>query len=160
EQLADSDTIYGSPTSAYVAAFVGQQNFFDGTVTDDVRGVATAEALLRPASAISGLRPGTAARAAVRPEFVELSVERPAGDANLVEGRVIGQSHLGELMQFLVQLGGAAPGESGPEAQSVLSRRPTPDSPRPPYPARTLPGRGGDGVGALASAARQGLPRR
>ncbi|NLE98654.1 MAG: ABC transporter ATP-binding protein [Propionibacterium sp.] len=130
EQLADSDTIYGSPTSAYVAAFVGQQNFFDGTVTDDVRGVATAEALLRPASAISGLRPGAAARAAVRPEFVELSVERPAGDANLVEGRVIGQSHLGELMQFLVQLGGAAPGESGPEAQSVLSRRPTPDSPR------------------------------
>ena len=31
EQLADADTVYARPASAYVAAFVGQQNFFRGT---------------------------------------------------------------------------------------------------------------------------------
>ncbi|MFT4219106.1 MAG: ABC transporter ATP-binding protein [Microbacterium sp.] len=121
EQLADSDTIYGRPASAYVAAFVGQQNFFDGTVSTDGAAVETPHALLRPATPVSTVAPGVAARAAVRPEFVELSTTRPAGEANLIEARVIGQSHLGETMQFLVQLG---------SEQSVLSRRPTPDSPR------------------------------
>jgi spermidine/putrescine transport system ATP-binding protein len=42
-------------------------------------------------------------------------------DANLAEGRVIGVSHLGETMQYLVQLGSDL---------SVISRRPTPDAPR------------------------------
>ncbi len=121
EQLADSDTIYGSPTSAYVAAFVGQQNFFDGRVTADAAAVETAHALVRPASAITAVAPGAAARAAVRPEFVELSAARPDGDANLAQGRVIGVSHLGETMQFLVQLG---------SDHSVIARRPTPDAPR------------------------------
>ncbi len=32
EQLADADTVYARPASAYVAAFVGQQNFFRGPV--------------------------------------------------------------------------------------------------------------------------------
>ena len=31
EQLADPDTIYDFPASAFVAGFIGQQNFFDGT---------------------------------------------------------------------------------------------------------------------------------
>ena len=30
EQLADADTVYARPASAYVAGFVGQQNFFRG----------------------------------------------------------------------------------------------------------------------------------
>jgi spermidine/putrescine transport system ATP-binding protein len=121
EQLADSDTIYGAPASAYVAAFVGQQNFFDGPVTSDAAAVDTPHVLARPTGAITSAAPGAAARAAVRPEFVELSATRPAGDANLAEGRVIGVSHLGETMQFLVQLG---------DDLSVIARRPTPDAPR------------------------------
>ncbi|WP_396657180.1 ABC transporter ATP-binding protein [Microbacterium sp.] len=121
EQLADSDTIYARPASAYVAAFVGQQNFFDGFVTDDGSAVDTPLLRLQPASPISHVAAGAKARAAVRPEFVELSTTRPDGDANVVETRVIGQSHLGETMQFLVQIG---------REQSVLSRRPTPEAPR------------------------------
>ena len=34
EQLADADTVYARPASAYVAAFVGQQNFFPGDVSE------------------------------------------------------------------------------------------------------------------------------
>ena len=121
EQLADSDTIYSAPASAYVAAFVGQQNFFDGRVSAGGAGVESAYALLRPAQPIADIPVGASARGAVRPEFVEITDERPAGDANAAQGRVIGVSHLGETMQFLVQL--------GPEL-SVISRRPTPDAPR------------------------------
>jgi spermidine/putrescine transport system ATP-binding protein len=57
----------------------------------------------------------------VRPEFVELSADRPAGTENVAAGEVIGVSHLGEMLQFLVQLD---------ENTAVLSRRPTPDAPR------------------------------
>jgi spermidine/putrescine transport system ATP-binding protein len=121
EQLADSDTIYGAPASAYVAAFVGQQNFFDGRVTADGSAVDTPDAVVRPAERVTAAAPGAGARAAIRPEFIELSSARPSGDANVAEGRVIGVSHLGETMQFLVQLG---------SDHSVIARRPTPDAPR------------------------------
>jgi spermidine/putrescine transport system ATP-binding protein len=121
EQLADAATIYAEPASAYVAAFVGQQNFFDGVVSPDGAGVDAARALLRPATPVTGLTAGEPARAAVRPEFVELSADRPAGTENVAAGDVIGVSHLGEMLQFLVQLD---------ERTAVLCRRPTPDAPR------------------------------
>ena len=35
EQLADPDTIYDHPASAFVAGFIGQNNFFAGRATDD-----------------------------------------------------------------------------------------------------------------------------
>jgi spermidine/putrescine transport system ATP-binding protein len=130
EQLADSDTIYSAPASAYVAAFVGQQNFFDGRVAAGAAAVESAYALLRPAAPITGMAVGASARAAVRPEFVEISEQRPDGDANVAQGRVIGVSHLGETMQFLVQLASAQTGSTSGSALSVIARRPTPDAPR------------------------------
>jgi spermidine/putrescine transport system ATP-binding protein len=121
EQLADSDTIYSSPATAFVAAFVGQQNFFSGTVTADGAALQTETGVLRPSAPITAAAPGAAARVAVRPEFVALSTDRPSGDVNHAEGRVIGQAHLGETIQFLIQLG---------REHSIVVRRPTPDAPR------------------------------
>ncbi|WP_227468260.1 ABC transporter ATP-binding protein [Microbacterium sp. YJN-G] len=121
EQLADSDTIYSAPASAYVAAFVGQQNFFDGTVSADGSAVESAHTVLRPAQRIDDIAPGMPARAAVRPEFVDILTERPSSDVNVAEGRIIGISHLGETMQYLVQFG---------REMSIIARRPTPDAPR------------------------------
>ncbi len=77
--------------------------------------------MLRLSRRISDIPAGTPARAAVRPEFVAIATERPASDANVAEGRVIGVSHLGETMQFLVQFG---------REMSIIARRPTPDAPR------------------------------
>ena len=34
EQLADPDTVYDQPTSAFVAGFIGQNNFFPGAVAN------------------------------------------------------------------------------------------------------------------------------
>ncbi|SFR69930.1 spermidine/putrescine transport system ATP-binding protein [Agromyces sp. CF514] len=122
EQLADADTVYARPASAYVAAFVGQQNFFRGTAVEGGAAVDSAHALVRGASA--GLQEGTAGLAAVRPEFVSLAAD--AGDAasdavNTARGTLIGVSHQGETMQYLVQLA---------DDQSVIARRPTPEAPQ------------------------------
>lgn len=141
EQLADADTIYASPATAYVAGFVGQQNFLPGTIAElapDATALQTAHGVLRAAhtaASVARLRVGDRAQAAVRPEFVQItaasasdaggSVGGLPGSSNRVSGTLIGVSHLGETMQYLVQLDGSAEG-----ATSLLVRRPTPEAPR------------------------------
>ena len=39
EQLADPDTVYDQPSSAFVAGFIGQNNFFPGIANDDGTGL-------------------------------------------------------------------------------------------------------------------------
>ncbi len=133
EQLADADTIYTAPASAYVAAFVGQQNFLTGTVTSDGAALATATAIVT-ALAPPPSRPGDAAQAAIRPEFITVE---PRGDASApvggvragsdasgvdsVNGRIVSVARLGETVQFLVGLD---------DGVNLLVRRPTPSAPR------------------------------
>ncbi|MDF0514086.1 ABC transporter ATP-binding protein [Agromyces sp. H3Y2-19a] len=120
EQLADADTVYARPASAYVAAFVGQQNFFRGEVAEGGAAVASTHALVRgTASELAGLANG---QAAVRPEFVEIAAARSdaSAEVNLARGTLLGVSHLGETMQYLVRLG---------DDQSLIVRRPTPEAP-------------------------------
>ncbi|HET8778947.1 MAG TPA: ABC transporter ATP-binding protein [Agromyces sp.] len=121
EQLADADTIYARPATAYVAAFVGQQNFFRGTVVEGGAAVDSPHARVRGIRA--ELSEGQQGQAAVRPEFVEIAADA-AGETtdavNSVRGTLIGVAHLGETMQYLVGLGGD---------QSLIARRPTPGAP-------------------------------
>lgn len=120
EQLADADTVYARPASAYVAAFVGQQNFFRGEVTESGTTVTSPHAVV---SAVDAMLPGaTQGEAAVRPEFIRIATDEgtPVPDRNSTRGTLIGVSHLGDTMQYLVQLG---------EDQSLIVRRPTPDAP-------------------------------
>ncbi len=120
EQLADADTIYSSPASAYVAGFVGQQNFLEGRATEG-GGVETEVGTLRT-DRDAPVRPGDRVRVAVRPEFVELTAEQPAGTSeNALRGTVIGVAHQGETRQFLVDVG---------HGHTLLVRRPTPVAPR------------------------------
>ncbi|GAA4065519.1 ABC transporter ATP-binding protein [Agromyces indicus] len=125
EQLADADTIYARPASAYVAAFVGQQNFFRGVAAEGGTAVESAHGLIRGirSAAAAGLVDGAAAQAAVRPEFVSIEADAAGGAPsapNSVHGTLLGVSHLGETMQYLVRLG---------DDQSLIVRRPTPDAP-------------------------------
>ncbi|MDQ0894762.1 spermidine/putrescine transport system ATP-binding protein [Agromyces ramosus] len=125
EQLADADTIYARPVSAYVAAFVGQQNFFRGPVVEGGTAVDSPHALVRGIRA--ELADGLQGQAAVRPEFVSIAPDASearadaAGPVNTARGTLIGVAHLGETMQYLVRLG---------EEQSLIVRRPTPDAPQ------------------------------
>ncbi|MDY0910268.1 ABC transporter ATP-binding protein [Microbacterium sp. CFBP9034] len=121
EQLADADTVYARPASAYVAAFVGQQNFFRGPVTEAGAAISSPHALVR---ASEPLLPGASlGEAAVRPEYIRIEIDDAAVSlpgANATRGELIGVSHLGDTMQYLVRLG---------DDQSLIVRRPTPDSP-------------------------------
>lgn len=121
EQLADADTVYARPASAYVAAFVGQQNFFRGTVVESGAAVQSAHAVVRGAEPrLAGIAQG---EAAVRPEFMRLERAAATGapeEVNSARGELIGIAHLGDTMQYLVRLG---------EDQSLIVRRPTPDAP-------------------------------
>ncbi len=119
EQLADATTVYAKPASAYVAAFVGQQNFFRGPVGHGGASVSSAHVLVRSASEPVST---VSAEAAVRPENVriEAASSAPIPNANAVRGELIGVSHLGETMQYLVRVG---------DDQSIIARRPTPDAP-------------------------------
>ncbi|WKK72153.1 TOBE domain-containing protein [Rathayibacter oskolensis] len=116
EQLADANTVYHRPASAYVAAFVGQQNFLAGVVGDS-------GALVTPVATISGAtaagRPGETRQAAIRPESIRIhaAAERPAGGVDTASGRVLSIANLGETVQYLVHLDAE---------HSVLVRRPRP----------------------------------
>ncbi|MCD2443263.1 ABC transporter ATP-binding protein [Agromyces sp. SYSU K20354] len=121
DQLADADTVYARPASAYVAAFVGQQNFFRGTVVEGGAAVESPHALVRGTRA--DLVDGHGGQAAVRPENVRIEADvagEPSAAVNAARGELIGLSHLGETMQFLVRLG---------DDQSLIVRRPTPEAP-------------------------------
>ncbi|UOQ90379.1 ABC transporter ATP-binding protein [Agromyces endophyticus] len=125
EQLADPDSIYAKPASAYVAGFVGQQNFFRGEVAGHGQAVEAAEAIVAAAAPVDGgVRAGAAGVAAVRPEFVRLTKADASANGdrrvNAVHGTLLGVSHLGETMQYLVQLQGD---------RTLIARRPTPEAP-------------------------------
>ena len=124
EQLADPTTIYAAPASAYVAAFVGQQNFLPGTMLDDGNSVSTRFGVMRRARGSAPALPtGTAAQAAIRPEFVAIVAQKHAADAtvNTVHGSVLAVANLGEVVQFLVGLD---------DGSTMLVRRPAADAPR------------------------------
>ena len=124
EQIADADTVYARPASAYVAAFVGQQNFFTGPVAADGATVEAPEGVVRGATA--ELVGGTRGQAAVRPEFVRIAAEQggdpgvTASTVNAVRGTLLGVAHLGETMQYLVQVS---------DDKSIIARSPTPEAP-------------------------------
>jgi spermidine/putrescine transport system ATP-binding protein len=121
EQLGDPYTIYEHPTSAFVAGFIGQQNFFRGRAEEGglaMVGDGTTFTSSRPATGLAG---GGDALAAVRPEAITVSATDPGGSVNVLRGHLAGISHLGDVIQFVVSTG------SGKE---LLSRVPRTRAPR------------------------------
>lgn len=117
EQLDAPDAIYAEPASAYVASFIGQQNFVHGTVRADSDAVDTAIGAISGRWGGERVAAGQPAVAAIRPEYVRLE----QGEGTGVPGRVLGVSHLGETLQVAVRVG---------EDATFLSRMPAPTAPR------------------------------
>ncbi|GAB6858737.1 ABC transporter ATP-binding protein [Microbacterium xylanilyticum] len=122
EQLAAPAEVYAEPASAYVASFIGQQNFLHGTALGD-------DAVDTFAGTVHGRwggeprLPGATAVAAIRPEFVRLapaSTGSGAVDGPGIDGTVLGVSHLGETLQVAVDVG---------REQAFLVRIPAPSAP-------------------------------
>ncbi len=118
EQLADPDTVYDHPTSAFVAGFIGKQNFFEGTSRDAGSTVEGDGWSFRSSLEPIGAADGRGALAAVRPEAVRVSDERPSDGRNAISGELASISHLGDVIQFVVLTSGAGRSSPGFRAQA------------------------------------------
>ncbi|MEO7370783.1 MAG: ABC transporter ATP-binding protein [Ilumatobacteraceae bacterium] len=102
EQLGDPETVYERPVSAFVAGFIGRNNFWRGTATaggmigDD----GTVFVCDRPEERVEA---GNLALSAVRPESFTLSPTDPGDTANVLAGEVAGVSHFGDTLQYVVR---------------------------------------------------------
>ncbi|MFE6647673.1 ABC transporter ATP-binding protein [Nocardioides sp. NPDC057772] len=115
EQLADADTVYNQPASAYVAGFVGQQNFLHGEVSADGTTVETPFVVVEGPAKPDG-KPGEPHQAAIRPELISIEPGTRTEGLNSVAGEVLQVSPLGEVIQYLVKV---------TDETSLLIRRPT-----------------------------------
>jgi spermidine/putrescine transport system ATP-binding protein len=102
EQLADPETVYERPTSAFVAGFIGRNNFWQGTSTG--AGVVAHDGTVFVSSSPEEIvAKGMPALAAVRPESISLSETQPVGESNHVAGTVASVSHYGDTLQYVVR---------------------------------------------------------
>jgi len=106
EQIGSPAELYDEPSSAYVAGFIGAQNFFVGTIEDLDSGRFRTDSGVGFATGrrTGALASGDKAIAAVRPENVSLSTQEPAGGGNRLEGRVVTIVMLGDSLEYVIEL--------------------------------------------------------
>jgi spermidine/putrescine transport system ATP-binding protein len=104
EQLGDPETIYEHPLSAFVAGFIGRNNFWQATATPDgaIADDGTVFVATRPDESVPV---GQDALVAVRPECFTLHAADPGAQANVLSGRVAGVSHFGDVLQYVLRTG-------------------------------------------------------
>jgi len=102
EQIADPETVYEHPTTAFVAGFVGRNNFWQGTATEhgSLADDGTIFVASRPEEDVPN---GEPALSAVRPECIHLSAKQPAKPENSVQATVAGVSYFGDVLQYVVR---------------------------------------------------------
>ena len=91
EQLADPDSIYDQPASAFVAGFIGQHNFLRGSAKGDGHELDKSDGCtVLAARRADDVVAGEPAIAAVRPEAITLTRRRPGRAVNVVDGTARG----------------------------------------------------------------------
>jgi len=103
-QIAGPQQLYEAPNCIEVATFIGNINLIDATIkaTDggDVVLDAAGFGQMR-APAVDGIKPGDKIVAAIRPEKLSLTGQRPASGA-FVEGSIKASAYLGDRSQYHV----------------------------------------------------------
>jgi spermidine/putrescine transport system ATP-binding protein len=121
EQLADPDTVYDRPATAFVAGFIGRNNFWKGTATSDGARVNDMAPIVA-ANRADGVVVGAASQVAVRPESITVHAADPGPGPNRVEGMVAGVAHLGDVMHYVVRTAAG-------DVLALVSRRADPQVP-------------------------------
>jgi spermidine/putrescine transport system ATP-binding protein len=132
EQLGTPTELYETPSTAFVAGFLGVSNLIPGTVSgsNTVRLHSGPEVRVRP-DALAG-RTGEVA-VGIRPEKIELGQGQP----NSLEGTVVEQAYVGVSTQYIVETGcgrltvyrqNASPGLNGAAAGQRLTLSWSPES--------------------------------
>ena len=106
--IGEPTDIYEFPNSRFVAGFIGSVNMFEGVVTED-----EPDHVRIRSSEIGGdiyvghgvdCAPDQVLWFAIRPEKIQLTRERPEGDANLAHGMVEDIGYLGDMSVYQVIL--------------------------------------------------------
>jgi ABC-type Fe3+/spermidine/putrescine transport system ATPase subunit len=106
DQLGTPTELYDRPRSAFVASFIGSQNFFAGRIAATGRLDADGGAVIAAARIADGAASGERGLGAVRPENVRLSAAQPAAATNKVLGRVVAIVMLGDMVEYVLRLPG------------------------------------------------------
>src|SRR5262245_9085043 len=109
QQIGRPRDVYQHPSNQFVADFVGNTNFLDGTVlrqgaSPDGCIVCTEIGDVRISGISQQLRPDERVSLSVRPEDIELTEMKPDAD-NVWQGRVDQKIFLGEAIDFRVSVG-------------------------------------------------------
>jgi spermidine/putrescine ABC transporter ATP-binding subunit len=103
-QIAAPKELYETPSNVEVASFIGSINLIDAVVKSVGGGEATLEGAgfgQFRAPALDGLKPGDKITAAIRPEKLNLTSEKPAASA-FVEGKIEAAAYLGDRSHYQV----------------------------------------------------------
>jgi putative spermidine/putrescine transport system ATP-binding protein len=106
-QQGAPDRLYSSPSDAFVAGFIGENNLLGGTVdaiTDGCARVALDAGFLVTATPVGDLQHRGRAVVAIRPECVRLSAGS-VGDENTSRAQVISRIYLGDHQRLLTDVG-------------------------------------------------------
>ena len=105
EQLGGPTELYDTPATAFVASFIGTQNFIAGSRVDDTmhmkndHGEAFEAAICAP-----GVSRGARVLGAVRPENVSLTKSADVPSINRVKAKVAASVMLGDTMEYVLTL--------------------------------------------------------
>ncbi|SCK26728.1 putrescine transport system ATP-binding protein [Variovorax sp. HW608] len=109
-QVGSPAEIYEMPATRFVADFVGNVNLMEGTVVAIEPGgvrIRCADVLHQVGHNMAGHQ-GQPVTVAIRPEKIRLSHEKPAGDANQVQGVVMAHSYFGDYTMYHLGLASGA----------------------------------------------------
>jgi spermidine/putrescine transport system ATP-binding protein len=112
-QEGTPDDIYERPANRFVADFIGQTNFFSGTVSQDGPAVATVnvDGLIIRCARAPWARVGSRVWVSVRPEKIgpaDGSAQIGEAAANRVAGTLLRRTYLGDLVRYQILLPGGA----------------------------------------------------
>lgn len=106
-QLGSPREVYGRPVNPFVASFIGETNFIDGTIErldGKLAYVSTAVGQFVSAAYPAKIAPGDQVVISIRPESVRLG-DVPAGAVNAFDGQLHDTVYLGEVSQHQVNIG-------------------------------------------------------
>lgn len=107
KQVGEPAQIYESPSSRFVADFIGSVNLFEGKVgpaAPDLMRVETDDLGPVVAPPVPGLTQGQTIWLAMRPERVWMTREVPPDGVNTIPGVVLDMGYVGHMSSYMVQL--------------------------------------------------------
>ena len=108
-QMGPAVDIYERPTSRFVADFIGESNFLEGTLksVDGNRAIVTITALKQDLNAIlmGEASPGDAVVVSIRPEKIRIA-DKPETNENCLEGTVVNSTYIGSDTHVYADVGG------------------------------------------------------